>query len=135
MAELKTKPNKQSVKAFLDKISNKDRRKDCYSVLEMMKEITKETPKMWGTNMVGFGSYHYKYASGHEGDCFLTGFSPRKENLTLYMMSGLGKYPELMSKLGRYKSGKSCLYIKKLEDVNLRLLKKLISKSIKHYQQ
>ena len=131
MAELKTKQNKQSVKAFLDKILDKQRRKDCYTVLELMKNATKETPKMWGNSMVGFGSYHYKYNSGHEGDCFLTGFSPRKGNLTLYIMSGFSKHPEIMSKLGKYKTGKACLYIKNLEDINLPVLKKLLSESIK----
>lgn len=131
MAELKTKQNNQSVKAFLDKIPDKQRRKDCYDVLELMKHVTKKNPKMWGGSMVGFGSYHYKYESGNEGDYFLTGFSPRKGNLTLYVMSGFSKHPEVMSKLGKYKTGKSCLYIKKLEDINLPVLKKLLSESVK----
>ena len=131
MAELKTKQNNQSVKAFLDKIPDKQRRKDCYEVLKLMKNATKETPRMWGDGMVGFGSYHYKYESGHEGDCFLTGFSPRKGNLTLYVMSGFSKHPEIMSRLGKCKTGKSCLYVKKLEDINLPVLKKLLSESIK----
>lgn len=131
MAELKTKQNKQSVKSFLDKIPDKQRRKDCYTVLGLMKNATKETPRIWGNSMVGFGSYHYKYNSGHEGDCFLTGFSPRKGNLTLHVMSGFSKHPGIMNKLGKYKTGKSCLYIKKLEDINLPVLKKLLSESIK----
>ena len=87
-------------------------------MLEMMQELTGEKPEMWGPSIVGFGSYHYKYASGREGDWFLTGFSPRKQSLTLYIMSGFSRYEELMEKLGKYKTGKSCLYIKKLEDVD-----------------
>ncbi len=88
MAELKTKPNQESVEAFLETIVDERRRKDCYSILELMKNATGEDPKMWGDTIVGFGAYHYKYASGREGDWFLTGFSPRKQNLTLYIMSG-----------------------------------------------
>jgi len=90
---------------------------------------------MWGPSIVGFGKYHYKYASGREGDFFITGFSPRKQNLTLYIMSGFQKYPKFMKKLGKYKTGSSCLYINKLEDVNMRVLKELITESVKYMKQ
>ena len=132
MAELKTKPNKLSVEKFLNSIKDEQKRKDSFQVLEMMKKITKEEPILWGTSIVGFGKYHYKYASGREGDWFLTGFSPRKQNLTLYIMSGFKRYNELMKKLGKHKTGSSCLYINKLDDIDLKVLKVLISESVKY---
>ena len=132
MAELKTKPNILSVEKFLNSIKDEQKRKDSFQVLEMMKKITKEEPIMWGTSIVGFGKYHYKYASGREGDWFLTGFSPRKQNLTLYIMSGFKRYNELMKKLGKHKTGSSCLYINKLDDIDLKVLKELISESVKY---
>jgi hypothetical protein len=100
-----------------------------------MRDITGEEPKMWGPTMVGFGSYHYRYASGHEGDTFLTGFSPRKSNLTLYVTSGFGAQEELMAKLGKYKTGKSCLYIKRLDDIDRGLLRTLIERSVERLRQ
>ncbi len=103
--------------------------------MEIMKKVTKVEPKMWGTSIVGFGTYHYKYASGREGDWFLTGFSPRKQNLTLYTMSGFDEYDSLLKKLGKHATGKSCLYIKKLEDVDMKVLKELVTKSVKHMQK
>lgn len=130
MAELKTKPNAASVKTFLDSIGDDKRRKDARKVLAMMKEITGEKPKMWGGSIVGFGSYHYKYASGREGDWFRAGFSPRKQALTLYLMQGFEGRGELMSKLGKYQTGKSCLYIKRLEDVDEAILRELIACSL-----
>jgi len=132
MAELKTKPNEQSVEAFLNGVEDDKKRQDCLTILQIMKQITKAEPKMWGTSMVGFGTYHYKYESGREGDWFVAGFSPRKQNLTLYIMAGFSRYDELLSKLGKFKTGKSCLYIKKLEDVDLRTLKELIKQSVAH---
>ncbi|MFQ5606811.1 MAG: DUF1801 domain-containing protein [Candidatus Zixiibacteriota bacterium] len=132
MSENKTKKNNLSVKAFLDTVADKERRQDCETVLKLMKELTGERPKMWGTSMVGFGEYHYKYDSGREGDFFKTGFSPRKPNLTLYIMPGFEKYPELMDKLGKYKTGKSCLYINRLDDIHLPTLKKLVRLSYSH---
>ncbi len=132
MAELKTKLNDASVQKFLNSISDEKKRKDCLTILELMKKITKSEPKMWGSSIVGFGTYHYKYESGREGDWFLTGFSPRKQNLTLYIMSGFNKYDELMKKLGKYKTGKSCLYINSLEDVDKKVLKDLITESFKY---
>ena len=132
MAELKTKQNEQSVEAFLNGIADEKKRQDCLTVLELMKKITANEPKMWGNSIVGFGSYHYKYASGREGDWFLTGFSPRKQNLTLYIMPGFARYDDLMSKLGRFKTGKSCLYINKIEDVELQTLKELVRQSVEY---
>lgn len=132
MAELKTKLNDASVEKFLNSISEEGKRKDSFKVLEMMKKITKSEPKMWGTSIVGFGSYHYKYASGREADWFLVGFSPRKQSLTLYIMSGFRKYGELMDKLGKFKTGKSCLYIKNLKDIDIEILQELISESVKY---
>ena len=130
MAEPKTKPTNESVKDFLNRIPEAERREDCFAVAKMMEEITGEKPKMWGPAIVGFGSYHYKYASGHEGDWPITGFSPRKKDLTLYIMMGFEKRPE-MEKLGKYSIGKSCLYIKKLSDIHQPTLKKLIKNSVK----
>jgi len=132
MAELKTKETKASVEKFLNAIPDEKRREDCFKILEMMKKITKVEPKMWGPSIVGFGNYHYKYASGHEGDMCITGFSPRKQNLTLYIMPGFERYNELMKKLGKYKTSVSCLYIKKLEDVDLKVLKELVTSSFKY---
>ena len=132
MAELKTKPNKVSVEKFLKSIKDEKKREDSFKVLELMKKITKEEPVMWGPSIVGFGKYHYKYASGREGDWFLTGFSPRKQNLTLYIMSGFKRYKELMKKLGKHKTGSSCLYINKLEDIDMKVLKELITESVKY---
>lgn len=131
MAELKTKKTNQSVEAFLDNVADEQMRQDCYVVLNMMKETTKAEPKMWGPSIVGFGSYHYKYKSGRAGDWFLAGFSPRKQNLTLYIMSGFSEYGELLERLGKHKTGVSCLYIKRLADVDLSVLKKMIEVSVK----
>lgn len=130
MAELKTKETKASVAAFLKKVPDEQRRKDCQTVLEMMQEATGEPPKLWGSSIVGFGRYKYRYASGHSGEWPIIGFSPRKSDLTLYIMRGFAEYGALMAKLGKYKTGKSCLYIKKLDDVGLPVLKKLITKSV-----
>jgi len=130
MAELKTKKNTASVEKFLNSISDEQRRGDCFKILEIMKAATKAEPAMWGTSIVGFGRYPYKGAGGREMEWFLTGFSPRKQSLTLYIMGGLERYPSLMKKLGKHKTGKSCLYIKKLEDVDLSTLKQLIKQSV-----
>jgi hypothetical protein len=118
------------VERFLNSISDDRRRSECFQVLELMKQITKEEPRMWGSSVVGFGSYRYKYESGTKGEWFLTGFSPRKQNLTLYVMAGLERYPDTLAKLGKYKSGKSCLYLKSLDDVHLPTLKKLLQQSV-----
>jgi hypothetical protein len=128
--EVKTKETAASVEKFLDAVPDEQRRDDCYAVLSLMQKITKEKPKMWGASIVGFGSYHYKYDSGHEGDMCITGFSPRKQNLTLYILPGFERYELLMSKLGKYKTGKSCLYIKRLADIDEKVLEKLIAESV-----
>jgi hypothetical protein len=130
MAELKTKPTEQSVEQFLQGVSPEQKRRDCLALVELMRQITGSEPRMWGNNMVGFGSYHYKYASGHEGDYFLTGFSPRKQNLTLYIMAGFDRYDDLMQRLGKYTTGKSCLYVKRLADIDLPTLGELIRQSV-----
>lgn len=131
MAELKTKQTDASVEDFLNKISDEERREDCFAVAKIMEEVTGEKPKMWGPSIVGFGSYHYKYASGREGDWLLIGFSPRKKDLTLYIMIGFEKHRELMEKLGKHSRSKSCLYIKRLSDIHVPTLKKLIKESVK----
>ncbi|HEU4930462.1 MAG TPA: DUF1801 domain-containing protein [Pyrinomonadaceae bacterium] len=131
MGEAKTKPTNESVKDFLNRIPEAERREDCFTVLKMMEEITGDKPKMWGPSIVGFGSYRYKYASGHEGDWPIAAFSPRKKDLTLYLMMGFEKHTEMMEKLGKHSTGKSCLYIKRLSDIHLPTLKKLIKTSVK----
>src|ERR1700752_860972 len=132
MAELKTKPTNQSAKSFINSVEDPQKREDCFAIARLMEEATGFKPKMWGTSIVGFGSYHYKYASGQEGDWPLIGFSPRKQNLPIYIMAGFDQYDELMAKLGKHKTAKSCLYIKKLADLNISTLKKLIKESVKH---
>ncbi|HET6822457.1 MAG TPA: DUF1801 domain-containing protein [Anaerolineales bacterium] len=129
MAELKTQVTKASVNTFLEGIKDEKKRQDCYEILKIMKKATKAEPKMWGTSIVGFGDHRYTYASGREGDWFLTGFSPRVQNLTLYMMGGFDS--EVLQRLGKYKTGKGCLYINKLADVDLKVLNELITKSVK----
>jgi len=130
MAELKTKPRKASVTAFLNSVENETRRRDAYTINEMMTRISGEKPKMWGESIVGFGSYHYKYASGREGDWMMTAFSPRKANLVLYIMPGYGEFDDIMERLGKHKTGKACLYINKLEDLDMTVLEELITESI-----
>ena len=131
MAENKTKPTKLSATAFLKSVEDRQKRADCRKVAAMMRRATGKRAKMWGPSMVGFGTYHYKYESGREGDFMLTGFSPRKQALTVYVMPGFSKYGALMKKLGKFKTGKSCLYIKRLDDVDEGVLEKLIDKSVK----
>lgn len=130
MAELKTQKTEASVEDFLNSITEEQRRADCFAVLELMKKATKAEPKMWGSSIVGFGDYRYKYDSGREGDWFLVGFSPRKKDLTLYLMGGLEQQQELLSQLGKYKTGKSCLYLNQLTDIDLKVLKKMIQQSV-----
>lgn len=132
MAELKTQPNDGNVEAFLNAVENDQKRQDSFTILELMKTLTGEEPKMWGPSIVGFGSYHYKYASGREGDFLRIGFSPRKQNLTLYIMPGFDRYEDLLQRLGKHKTGKSCLYIKKLADVDQEVLKELMEQSLRY---
>ena len=131
MAELKTKLNNASVIDFINSVEDENKREFAFTILEMMKKITKTEPKMWGPSIIGFGTYHYKYTSGREGDWMLVGFSPRKQAMTLYIMAGFSRYEELLSKLGKFKTGKSCLYIKKADDVDLKVLKELVTQSVK----
>ncbi len=132
MAELKTKTTGQNVEDFLNAIADEKRRQDCLTVLKLMKRATAQEPKMWGANIVGFGNYKYKYDSGREGETFIVGFSPRKQNLTLYLTSGLTGFDGFLAKLGKHKTGKSCLYINKLEDVNIQALEKMIANSVEN---
>jgi hypothetical protein len=133
--QLKTQRNDSSVKAFLDSVTDEKKRRDAFTVSGIMQDITGQKPAMWGTSMVGFGSYHYKYDSGQEGDWPLVGFSPRKDSLTLYIMPGFRDYGELLGKLGKHKKGMSCLYIKSLDDVHIPTLKILVRQSVKHMKQ
>ena len=136
MAEAKTKPTKQSVDKFIKSQPDAQVREDCAVISKLMTEATGEEPKMWGSSIVGFGSYHYKYATGREGDMPIVGFSPRKQNLTLYLlMYGFDEQTELLNKLGKHSLGKGCLYIKRLSDVDLPALKKLIKASVKKQKQ
>jgi hypothetical protein len=130
VAELKTTPNDASVEAFLQGVADPRQRDDAFRVMKLMHEITGEPPTMWGSSIVGFGSYHYTYASGREGDSCLTGFSPRKGTLALYIMAGFKDYGAFLEKLGRYKTGKACLYIKRLDDIDLPTLSELIRASV-----
>lgn len=131
MAESKTKETKVSVAAFLNAIEDKRKRDDARKVAAMMRNATGRRAKLWGTSIVGFGTYHYKYESGREGDWILVGFSPRKQNLVVYIMPGFKEFPTLMKKLGKYKTGKSCLYLNKLADIDEAVLEKLIAQSVK----
>jgi hypothetical protein len=128
---LKTQQHSASVTAFLNTIDDEQRRTDCLTVADIMKRATKTEPRMWGSSIVGFGSYHYRYESGREGDWFVAGFSPRKQDLTLYIVPGVERYPALLKKLGKYKTGRSCLYIKRLSDIDQTVLRELIEQSVR----
>ena len=127
--ENKTTENNASVDAFLNSVKDEKKRADSFAIKNMMERITGKPAKMWGTAIVGFDVYHYKYDSGREGDFMKVGFSPRAQNLTLYIMPGFERYDPLMKKLGKYKTGKSCLYVKRLEDIDLEVLEQLIRES------
>lgn len=135
MAELKTQPTRASVTEFLAGIDDRQQRADAKKVAAMMRRATGKRAKMWGASIVGYGSYHYRYASGREGDFILTGFSPRKQALTVYIMPGFSSFKKLMEKLGKHKTGKSCLYIKRLSDIDEKVLEKLIDKSVRHMRK
>ena len=132
MAENKTQENDLSVTAFLDSVDNDQKREDSYALLDLMQEVTGEAPRMWGSTIVGFGKYHYKYASGREGDAMLVGFSTRKQNLTLYIMAGFDAYESLLNDLGKHKTGKACLYIKTLKDIDMTTLREMVQRSVEH---
>ena len=131
MSDLKTKPTNASPTQFVNAIEDKQKRADCKVLMKLMKAATGKRPKMWGDSIVGYGTYHYKYKSGHEGDWPLIAFSPRKRELSLYIMDGFDKRPKVMKRLGKFKTGKCCLYVKKLEDVDLAVLEQLINDSAK----
>ncbi len=135
MAENKTKPTGASVVKFLEQVEQEQKKKDAFVLLDLMKSITGEEAVLWGPSLIGFGNYHYKYDSGHEGDFFIVGFSPRKTALTVYIMPGFKRYDSLMQKLGKHKTGKSCLYIKRLADVDMDILTELISESVKYMNE
>lgn len=130
MAANKTRPTGRSVERFLNGIGDQGQQADCQVIVSLMKELTGADPEMWGDSIVGFGKYQYQYASGRKGEWFLTGFSPRKQNLTVYIMGYLERYPEILADLGKFSHGKGCLYIRRLEDIDLDVLKNLIIKSI-----
>ena len=131
MTELKTQRNDGDVAAFLQTVDEK-RQADCQALVALMQEVTGEPPAMWGDSMIGFGSYRYAYRSGREGEWFLVGFAPRKQNLTLYIMAGFEQYDTLLAGLGKYKTGKSCLYVKRLADVDSATLRELVRQSVEH---
>ncbi len=132
MAEPKTRMTRASVAAFLDATTEGERRKDCLAVLDMMKKATKAKPRMWGTAIVGFGTCLQKYADGKVMEWPVVALSPRKQNLTLYLAPGFEGYDALMKKLGKHKTGKVCLYLKSLEDVDVKVLKRLVAGSVRH---
>lgn len=130
MSEPKTKMNDTDVYGFIEKVEDEVKKQDSFTLLKLFSEVTGEEPKMWGSSIIGFGQYHYKSErSSQEGDWMLTGFSPRKQNLTLYIIHGFENYADLLAQLGKHKRSKGCLYVNKLADVNLEVLKKIISKS------
>ena len=135
MAEPKTKPTTASVTKFLAGIKDQQQRADAKKLSAMMRAATGSRAKMWGASIVGFGSYHYKYASGREGDWPLVGYSPRSQNLSVYIMAGFSDFDKLMARLGKHKTGKSCLYIKQLADVDETVLRKLIEGSVKYMRK
>lgn len=132
MSELKTRKTDASVEEFLEGVGHEKRREDCRRVVEMMREVTGSEPAMWGASIIGFGEYRYKYPTGREGDWFLTGVSPRKQALTLYITAGFQQYDELLDRLGKFRTGESCLYVKKLEDVDLDVLRELVRRSTEY---
>lgn len=135
MAELKTKPTGADVTAFLNGVADEQKRRDCFTLVEIMREATGAEPEMWGDSIVGFGSQHYRYASGREGDWPITGFSPRKQNLTLYLTYGFEQYGDLLAKLGKHSTGKACLYVKRLSDVDMPTLREMVNRSVAEARQ
>jgi len=135
MADSKTKPTKVSVTAFIDALPDEGKRRDAKALVRLMQSVTGEKPKMWGSSIIGFGTYHFTYESGREGDMPLTGFSPRKPALVLYNCIGFDGAEELLTKLGKHTTGKGCLYIKKLADVDQEVLKELAAKAAARVRQ
>ena len=135
MTELKTRPTDADVEAFLESVADERRRADARTVCEMMHRITRREPTLWGSSIIGFGTYSYQYASGKTGDWPLTGVSPRKQALTLYVMSGFTEYDSLLARLGAHRTGRSCLYIRNLAKVDQKVLARLIRKSVAHLRK
>jgi hypothetical protein len=135
MAENKIKPTDSDVLAYLNSIEDEKKREDAFTLCTLMQEVTGHEPVMWGSSMIGFGSYHYKYDSGREGDAMLTGFAPRKQNFSVYIMAGFDQYDALLERLGKYKTGKACLYIKRLSDVDTAVLRELVHESVEHMRR
>lgn len=135
MAENKTQQNDQSVEAFLNSVEDERKRQDCFEILALMQEITGCEAKMWGGTIVGFDKYTYTYASGHSGVSPIAGFSPRKQNITLYILAGFDEYEAILERLGKHKTGKACLYIKRLDDVNVDVLRELVTASVNHMRE
>ena len=130
MSDLKTRPTGASVTAFVIGVADVARRHDCREVMRMMREATGKRPRMWGSHIVGFGAYHYRYASGREGDWFITGLSPRKRDLTLYVMPDLDGHEDLLAALGRHRRGACCLYLKRLDDIDRDVLRELLAHAV-----
>ena len=129
---LKTQPTEADVEAFLDAVPDAQKREDSRAVCRLLAEVTGQQPVMWGTSIVGFGTYHYKSTSGREGDWMALGFAPRKQAVTLYLMDGFGDYEELRARLGKHSTGKSCLHIKRLADVDVDVLREMLTRSYRH---
>jgi len=134
MTEMKTRPTQQSAESFVAAIADAGRRGQCEVLLDVMRSATKCEPVMWGSGIIGFGSHHYRYASGREGDWFLVGFAPRKTNLTVYVMDGFERHQELLDVLGRHRTGKSCLYIRNLADIDINVLRAIVASSVRNMQ-
>ena len=130
MAKMKTTPTQASVDAYINAVEDAQKRADCRAVAAMMAEVTGAPAQMWGPSIVGFGSYHYRYASGREGDFMETGFAARKRAITLYIMAGFSEYGDLLAKLGKHDTGKSCLYVKRLADVDQAVLREMVERSV-----
>ncbi len=131
----KTQPTDASVENYLAAIEDDDRRRQCQAVCDLMADVTRRPPRLWGTAIVGFGTYHYKYESGREGEFMITGFANRKQSLTLYIMGGFSEYDDLMARLGPHKTGKSCLYVKNLDDIDMKVLRQLVRKSVAYMRK
>ena len=135
MTKNKTTETNQNVTIFINKVADEVKRRDCFRLLEIFKTHTGFKPKMWGPSIIGFGKYHYKYESGHEGDAPLAAFSPRATSMVIYLSGRFGKRDELLKKFGKHKAGKACIYIKKLDDVNPEILGQMISNSVKEIRK
>jgi len=135
MAELKTRATSKSVAAFIKAVPDEQMRKDCAALAVLMEKVTGEKPRMWGLSIIGFGSYRYTYASGHSGEAALTGFAPRKKDLVLYVMPGFEEREALVAALGPCKTGKACIYVKRLDDLHQPTLKKLVAAGVRHLKR